>query len=124
MEVTISDRPNEPFGGRAKLFNSKKTAKANAAHEAVVWLRENGRMLRKNYSSTDIASSMERIGPSTLGPSSSPITVAREAGSASDSEVDSCGNDPDLYGQNEYSLGQQITGVYAHGILRDLLYIT
>lgn len=31
-----------PFGGRNKLFPSKKAARHNAAAEAVAWLKENG----------------------------------------------------------------------------------
>ncbi len=43
-EATIAKRPNEPFGGCDSAFPSKKAAKANAAKEAVFWLRQNGHM--------------------------------------------------------------------------------
>ncbi|KAL1645453.1 hypothetical protein SLS58_003761 [Diplodia intermedia] len=40
---------DEPFGGRNVLFNSKKTAKTNAAREAVRWLRQAGRMPKTGH---------------------------------------------------------------------------
>lgn len=43
-EVTLKERSSKPFGGQDKLFMSKKAAKANAAREAVIWLREQGHM--------------------------------------------------------------------------------
>jgi hypothetical protein len=41
-EVTIDHRRSEPFGGRSKVFISKKLARKNAAMEAIQWLEENG----------------------------------------------------------------------------------
>ncbi|KAH7065521.1 hypothetical protein B0J12DRAFT_734830 [Macrophomina phaseolina] len=50
MECILpADRPGEPFGGRDLLFNSKKAAKANAAREAVRWLRAQDRMPKKGH---------------------------------------------------------------------------
>ena len=39
--LTIADRPSEPFGSET-LFLTKQGAKATAAKEAVLWLRDNG----------------------------------------------------------------------------------
>lgn len=43
-EMTISKRPDEPFGGQDKLYSTKKAARAAAAREAVQWLRQTGEM--------------------------------------------------------------------------------
>ncbi|KAF2812847.1 uncharacterized protein BDZ99DRAFT_496000 [Mytilinidion resinicola] len=39
-----SHRPGAPFGGRGVLHSSKKAARAAAAKEAVLWLREKGQL--------------------------------------------------------------------------------
>ncbi|KAH0543007.1 hypothetical protein FGG08_002615 [Glutinoglossum americanum] len=46
-ELKIDQRPSAPFGGRHVTFLNKKAAKANAAHEALEWLIENGYMGRE-----------------------------------------------------------------------------
>ncbi|KAI9705998.1 MAG: hypothetical protein M1836_005404 [Candelina mexicana] len=43
-EATITKRPDEPFGSRENAFPTKKAAKANAAKEAVLWLRQDGHL--------------------------------------------------------------------------------
>ncbi|KAI9876999.1 MAG: hypothetical protein M1830_005065 [Pleopsidium flavum] len=43
-ECTIDEHPASTFGGRNLSFPNKKAAKANAAKEAVLWLRANGYM--------------------------------------------------------------------------------
>ncbi|KAI9754029.1 MAG: hypothetical protein M1835_000925 [Candelina submexicana] len=43
-EATMTKRPDEPFGSRENAFPTKKAAKANAAKEAVLWLRQNGHL--------------------------------------------------------------------------------
>ena len=41
-DCIIDNRPDIPFGGISRLFRSKKAAKANAAREAWLWLKQEG----------------------------------------------------------------------------------
>ncbi|KAK8245803.1 hypothetical protein IWZ00DRAFT_511032 [Phyllosticta capitalensis] len=51
VECSLAARPEQPFGGRDILFNSKKAAKRYAAQEAVRWLRARGDMPEKGHPS-------------------------------------------------------------------------
>jgi hypothetical protein len=53
-EVSIDERPGQPFGNKNTGHSKKKVAKAAAAKDAVTWLRENG------YMSTDQANRKKR----------------------------------------------------------------
>ncbi|EKG17569.1 Double-stranded RNA-binding protein [Macrophomina phaseolina MS6] len=115
MEVTISDRPNEPFGSREYLFNSKKAAKINAAREAVRWLRESEHLPKKDYPSMSSIRTAAAIGSNVaisepirrqslaVGEAIEPDTSQVTAGAEKNSSL--------LFppGQRNCSLGQQVT---------------
>lgn len=120
MEVTISDRPNEPFGSRNSLFNSKKAAKVNAAREAVRWLRENEHMPEKDHRSNDgpwvaatISSNTAKAEPIPL-PSNIPTNgeVSEPGISPSAGSVAKSNNFLSSPCQMGYSIGEQVTCEY------------
>lgn len=109
MEVTIQDRPDEPFGCRNNLFSSKKAAKMHAAREAVMWLREIGQMSRKSRSSVDTTA--VQAGTIQLGSGNSVAGNVTKAGqSPSDTRDTGLEAWLDMRDQDGPSLGDQIMG--------------
>lgn len=116
MEVTIPDRPNEPFGGRKILFSSKKAAKANAAHEAVRWLRKTEHMPRKGHpsKSTARAAGTESEIVPLLRQTSTTGKATASGTSFSAVRVAKSDSLPGSIGQKDCSLGEQVNSMLAH----------
>ncbi|KKY24623.1 putative double-stranded rna-binding protein [Diplodia seriata] len=125
--------PDEPFGGRNVLFNSKKTAKTNAAREAVRWLRQTGRMPKtghptkkkmkaaqqamaaaaNNASASAPFSFASSASGGMSGPLPTPVPIGGGGGTASGSESDGGGNSSSSSaggppGFKDRSLGEQV----------------
>ncbi|KAK7720661.1 hypothetical protein SLS57_005440 [Botryosphaeria dothidea] len=122
--IMQGDRPDEPFGGRNVLFNSKKAAKTNAARDAVRWLREQDRMPKKGHPTKKKmkAAQLAAAGATTtpqfssageLGPLPTPMPLGGDASAAgaatsnapSGSDSDGSSGSPD---QKDRSPGEQV----------------